>query len=117
MRSDLERLTDILDAAAKIEVKVTEGRAAFDKDEYVQLALVHLVQIIGEAAARLSDEVITSHPEIPWRQIVGMRNRVVHGYFDVDPETLWAAVSRDVPRLAEQIQHIASSFELADPAD
>ena len=111
MRSDAERLADILDAAAKIAPKVADGRAGFDKDEYVQLALVHLVQIIGEAAARLSNDVIAAQPEIPWRQVVGMRNRVVHGYFDVDPETLWVAVSVDVPRLAEQIRRLASSAE------
>jgi uncharacterized protein with HEPN domain len=63
-----------------------------------------------DASARLSDDLIASHPEIPWRQVVGMRNRVVHGYFDVDPETLWAAVSMDVPRLAEQVRRIASSL-------
>lgn len=66
-----------------------------------------LVQIIGEAAARLSDDMTRVHPEVPWRPVVGMKNRVVHGYFDVDPETLWAAVGVDVPQLAEQIRHIA----------
>ncbi len=107
MRSDAERLADVLDAAAKIAAKVVEGRAAFDKDEYVLLALVHLVQIIGEASARLSDEIIDAHPEIPWRQIVAMRNRVVHGYFDVDLDILWVAVSVEVPRLAEHIRRFA----------
>ena len=95
MRSDAERLADILDAA-KITAKVAEGREAFDEDEYVQLPLVHLVQIIGEAAARLSDEVTATHRQ-------------------VDPETLWAAVSRDVPQLAEQIREIASSLESTNP--
>ena len=50
----------------------------------MQLALVHLVQIIGEAASRVSDDLRQRHPEIPWRQVVGMRNRVVHGYFDAN---------------------------------
>lgn len=66
------------------------------------------MQIIGEAAARLSEEVVTAHPEVPWRQIIGMRNRVFHGYFDVDPDVLWAAVSVDVPLLAERIRRFAS---------
>jgi len=109
VRSDAERLVDILEAAGKIAAKVVDGRAAFDKDEYVQLALVHLVQIIGEAAARLSDDVTEAHPEVPWRRVVGMRNRVVHGYFEVDPETLWVAVSVDVPRLAAQIRCFSPS--------
>jgi len=104
VRDDAERLADILDAADKITRKVAEGRVAFDRDEYAQLAIVHLVQIIGEAANRLSAEVTDAHPEIPWRQIVATRNRVVHSYFDVDLELLWAVASSDIPRLAEQIR-------------
>lgn len=68
MRDDGERVTDILDAAEKIRRKVAEGRDAFDADEYAQLAIVHLIQIIGEAANRLSPELTDAHPEIPWRQ-------------------------------------------------
>jgi uncharacterized protein with HEPN domain len=74
VRSDLERLADILDAARKIAIKVSDGQDVFMRDEYVQLALAHLVQIIGEAAARLSDNVTSRNPEIPWRQIIAMRN-------------------------------------------
>ena len=104
MRSDPERLADILDAAHKIAIKVSDGHGTFVRDEYVQLALVHLVQIIGEAAARLSDDAINRNPDIPWRQIVAMRNRVVHGYFEVDLDILWTVVSRDVPGVADQIR-------------
>jgi uncharacterized protein with HEPN domain len=100
-------LADILDAADKIATKVAEGREGFDRDEYAQLALVHLVQIIGEAAARLSNEVVENHPEIPWRQIVAMRNRVVHGYFDVDLDVLWTVVDADVPKLAQAIREFS----------
>ncbi len=77
MRGDAERLADMLEAAEKIEHQAAFGRTRFDRDEIVQLALVHLVQIIGEAAARVSDELRVRYPEIPWPQIVGMRNRVV----------------------------------------
>ncbi|THV39693.1 HepT-like ribonuclease domain-containing protein [Glycomyces buryatensis] len=104
MRDDSERLADILDAAEKIHRKVVEGRDAFDADEYAQLAIVHLVQIIGEAANRLSPEVTEAHPEIPWRQIVATRNRVVHSYFDVDLELLWTVAAVDIPRLAKQLR-------------
>ncbi|WP_112134094.1 HepT-like ribonuclease domain-containing protein [Glycomyces dulcitolivorans] len=104
MRDDGERLADILDAAEKIRRKVTEGREAFDADEYAQLAIVHLVQIIGEAANRLSPELTGAHPEIPWRQIVATRNRVVHSYFDVDIELLWSVASVDIPKLEEQLR-------------
>jgi uncharacterized protein with HEPN domain len=88
VRNDSERLADILDAARKITIKVSDGPDAFTRDEYVQLALAHLVQIIGEAAARLSDNVTSRNPDIAWRQIIAMRNLVVHGYFDVDANIL-----------------------------
>ncbi len=63
MRNDSERLADILDAARKTAIKVSDGQDAFARDEYVQLALAHLVQIIGEAAARLSDDATGRNPE------------------------------------------------------
>ena len=71
MRRDNERLADILEAAEKISVRAAKGRAAFDADEDTQIVLVHLIQVIGEAAAGLSDGFIAQHPEVPWRQIIG----------------------------------------------
>ncbi len=100
----MERLADILDAADRITDKAAEGRNLFDEDEYVQLALVHLVQIIGEAANRLSGNIIDAHPEVSWRQIVATRNRVVHGYFEVDLDILWTVVTVEIPKLARQIR-------------
>ena len=70
MRRDDERLADILEAAEKIAVRAAKGRAAFDGDEDTQIVLVHLIQVIGEAAAGLSDGFIAQHPEVPWRQII-----------------------------------------------
>lgn len=72
MRGDAQRIADMLEAAEKLEEQASKGRDRFDQDETVQLALVHLVQIIGEAASRVSDDLRQSHPEIPWRQVVGM---------------------------------------------
>ena len=76
MRRDDERLADIIEAAEKIAVRTAKGRAAFDADEDTQIVLVHLIQVIGEAAAGLSDGFIAQHPEVPWRQIIATRNRV-----------------------------------------
>lgn len=106
MRDDGERVTDILDAAEKIRRKVAEGRDAFDADEYAQLAIVHLIQIIGEAANRLSPELTDVHPEIPWRQIVATRNRVVHSYFDIDIDLLWTVAAIDIPKLEAQLRAV-----------
>jgi len=97
VRRDDERLADILEAAEKIAVRVAKGRAAFDADEDTQIVLVHLIQVIGEAAAELSDGFIAEHPEVPWRQIIATRNRVVHGYFEVDLDILWDVAVIDVP--------------------
>ena len=111
MRRDDERLADILEATEKIAVRAAKGRAAFDADEDTQIVLIHLIQVIGEAAAGLSDGFITQpHPEVPWRQIIATRNRVVHGYFEVDLDILWDVAVIDVPQLASQVLAIQSDI-------
>jgi uncharacterized protein with HEPN domain len=112
VRRDSERLSDMIEAAEKIAARVARGRETFDADEDTQIVLVHLIQMIGEAAAGLSDEFASEHSEIPWRQIVAVRNRVVHGYFEVDLDILWDVAVVDVPRLADQVRVIRS--KLAD---
>lgn len=64
---------------------------------------MHLVQVIGEAASWISEKLRDRYPVVPWRQIVGMRNRVVHSYFEVDLDILWFVVSVDVPDLAPKV--------------
>jgi uncharacterized protein with HEPN domain len=81
MRSDRERLLDILEAIDRIDTHKGEGRSEFETDELLQIWFVHHLQIIGEAASRLSDEIRTQHPEVPWGQMIGMRHILVHGYF------------------------------------
>lgn len=106
MRRDDERIADIVEACEKISARAALGREHFDADEDVRLALVHLVQVVGEAAAGLSDQLTSAHPETPWRQIIAMRNRVVHGYFDIDLDVLWDVVTLDAPRLARHVRAI-----------
>ena len=108
MRRDDERLADILEAANKIAVRAAKGRAAFDADEDTQIVLVHLIPVIGEAASGLSVDFIAQHPEVPWRQIIATRNRVVHGYFEVDLDILWDVAVIDVPQLTSQVLAIQS---------
>ncbi|SBW27102.1 hypothetical protein FDG2_5159 [Candidatus Protofrankia californiensis] len=95
-----------MDAAERIAARVRRGRERYDTDDDVQIVLTHLVQVIGEASSRLSSELTGRYRQVPWRQIVGIRHRVVHDYFAVDLEVLWVAASIDVPRLAEQVQGI-----------
>jgi uncharacterized protein with HEPN domain len=69
VRRDDERLADIVEAAEKISVRAGKGRQTFDADEDVQIVLVHLIQVIGEAASGLSDELTSEHPEVPWLRL------------------------------------------------
>ncbi|MHB0936025.1 MAG: HepT-like ribonuclease domain-containing protein [Armatimonadota bacterium] len=71
-----------------------------------QYAILHAVEIIGEAAAKVSPEYRSSHPEIPWRDIVGMRNHLVHAYFDIDIPLTWKTVTEDIPQLIETLKKL-----------
>jgi uncharacterized protein with HEPN domain len=106
MKDDAERLRDILEAIRQVEKYAARGRAAFETDELVQVWLTHHLQIIGEAARRLSDDLRRRYPDVPWPQIIAMRNILVHDYFAVDLEEVWSAVERDVPPLKRKIEAI-----------
>lgn len=101
MRDDQERLRDLLDAADKIAQRVARGRNQFGVDEDLQLALVRLLEIVGEACAHLSPALRERHPDVPWRAAANMRNRVIHGYFEIDLDLVWAAAASEMPNLAE----------------
>jgi uncharacterized protein with HEPN domain len=73
--------------------------------------VVHWVQTIGEAAAGISQDLRDRHPEVPWREIVDMRNLLAHGYRHVDPVIVWQVVVRDLPTLEKQVRAIAASLE------
>ena len=106
MRDDRSRLLDVIEAIERIERYAARGRKAFETDELLQTWVVHHIQIIGEAVRKLSDALRSAHPEIPWAQIIAMRNIVVHDYFGVDTDEVWAAVERDLPDLKRKIQAI-----------
>ncbi len=106
MRDDGERLRDILDAIEKVEKYAARGREALDRDELVQTWIVHHVQVIGEAARRVSDALQQCHPEIQWAGIIAMRNVLVHDYFGIDLGEVWSAVERDLPDLKRKVEAI-----------
>ena len=110
MRSDRERLFDILEAVERIEEQATRGRAAFADDELVQTAVVRWVEIIGEATRGLTDELRRAHPQVPWRQMVAMRNVLIHGYFDIDVDLVWSVAQNDLPKLGAQIRAIVGEL-------
>jgi uncharacterized protein with HEPN domain len=76
-------------------------------DENLHLACVHLVQVIGEAASRVSVETRARHPGVPWRQVIGMRHRVVHDSLEVDLEIVWRVISGDLPGLIAALEKVA----------
>lgn len=104
---DQTRLRHIRDAAKKVIAYAAEtDRESLSEDEMRLLALVRLVEIIGEASARLSDDLKARHTAIPWTAIVGMRHRLVHAYFDIDLDVLWNTVTVAVPELLTDIERI-----------
>jgi len=104
---DLVYLGHMLDMAKKAVAK-TKGisRTAYDADENLRLALIHLVQITGEAGRQVSREFTDRHPHIPWADIVGMRHKVVHDYLGVDEDIVWQVVTEDLPRLVAALEAI-----------
>jgi len=99
MRDSTERLRDILEAIERIERYAVRGKAAFEQDELIQVWMVSHIQTIGEACRSLAPEFQESYPEIPWRAIIGMRNILVHHYFEVDLDAVWQVIQRDLPPL------------------
>ncbi len=104
-REDEVRLGHMLDHAHEaVELCRARTRPDLDSDRLLNLALVRLIKIVGEAANRVSAQVQSQHPEIPWRQIIGMRNRIVHGYDEVDFDILWSVIQSDLPPLIQRLR-------------
>ena len=93
---------------AREAVQMAEGfsRADLDSDRKLELSLTRLVEIVGEAANRVSTDGRAAQPQIPWKEIVGMRNRLTHGYDAVDLDILWNVIQDDLPPLIDQLQII-----------
>ncbi|MCZ7358024.1 MAG: DUF86 domain-containing protein [Candidatus Methanoperedens sp.] len=106
MREVRERLLDILEAIERIEKYANRGRDAFEHDELIQTWIVHHLQIIGEAARALPDNFRDKYPDIPWSKIIGMRNILVHNYFGIDVDVVWAVIVNELPDLKEKTMAI-----------
>jgi uncharacterized protein with HEPN domain len=107
MRQDDSYLLDMLVAARKaITFAADLTHAQFEQSDLHQNAIFKVLEIVGEAASRISDSAQTAHPEIPWQEIVGLRNRVVHVYFEIDLSLVWQIVREDVPALIAQLERL-----------
>ena len=103
------RLRHMLDHAREA-VSMAKGkkRADLDADRKLNLSLVRLLEIVGEAAGRIPDEERAHYPDIPWPEIVSLRNRLIHGYDSVDFDILWKIITNDLPSLIKKLEHIIS---------
>jgi uncharacterized protein with HEPN domain len=104
---DSTRLRHMRDAAREaIEFSQGKQRADFDRDRQLALAVLKCIEIVGEASAAISAETTSRYPEIPWQQIRGMRNRLVHGYYEVDLDVVWDTVSHNLGPLLAALERI-----------
>lgn len=103
---DKERLNHIISAIDRVKRYIAgKSYEDFVADDMMYYAVVKNIEIIGEAANMLTQDFIENHPETPWKMVKGMRNYIVHEYFQIDDEVVWGVVTEDLPVLRQQIIH------------
>ena len=117
LRDDRIRLQHMRDATHEaLQFSAARARSDLNTDRMLALALVKCIEIIGEAAGRVSRELQEQHPQILWADIIGMRNRLIHAYYDVNLDILWRTIQDDLPLLAQQLQQILAQKKNGDEA-
>ncbi len=107
MIDDVNRLLHIIDASSQLQAFIKDKkRKDLDTDTMLGLAVVRLLEIIGEAARGMSDVLRKKYPDIPWHYMASMRNRLIHGYFDVDMDIVWNTVTQELPEVTGRIQAV-----------
>lgn len=96
----------LAEAIERIRRFTKTGRAAFMADDLIQSAVVRQIEIIGEAARNLSSELKSDEYSVPWRKIIGTRDRLIHGYAEVNLDTVWAIVEHDLAQLEGEVKRI-----------
>jgi uncharacterized protein with HEPN domain len=114
MRTDADRLSDILLASAKIRQRAAVSLESFEQDEMLQVWVIHHLQVIGEAARGISQAVKERCAEVQWPQIVALRNILVHEYFGLNLHQVWTMAQKDLPELEKQIQRLRTDVA-SDP--
>lgn len=106
-RDDTRALQHMFDYAREaVDMIAGRARADLSKDRMLELALIRLVEVVGEAAGRVSQARQADFPGIPWREVAGMRNRLIHGYDSIDLDVIWDTVELDLPPLIIQLEKI-----------
>jgi uncharacterized protein with HEPN domain len=110
LRDDQATLRQMLAHAREAVTLVQgKGRAALDQERVLALALLQLLQIVGEAAGRVSPAYRAANPQIPWAQIVSLRNRLIHGYDVIDLDIVWSILSTDMPKVIAGLESLPIS--------
>ncbi|NJN72955.1 MAG: DUF86 domain-containing protein [Limnothrix sp. RL_2_0] len=108
---DLTRLRHMRDAAQEILMFLdNQTKEDLSNNRMLQLAVIKDLEIIGEAANKVSGEIKRQYPAIPWRQMVGMRNRLVHVYFGINVGVIWRTVQENIPALLRDLEQALSDF-------
>ena len=111
MRILRDRLLDIVEAIEKIEEVKKRGKAAFDEDSMIQVWMVHHLMIIGEAVRAVDPAIRAKHTDVPWRDIVGMRNVLIHDYFSINKNIVWETVSEKLEPFKAKIQEMLATMD------
>ncbi len=109
MKDDRVYLEHIRDALADIATYTSAGRDAFFDERIRQDATLRKLEVIGQAVKNLSEESKSRRPQIPWKQIAGMRDKVIHDYFGVNLEIVWAVVEKDLPQLERAVRDLLAN--------
>jgi len=107
--NDLIRLRHIVDAAREAQSYIAgKKRLDLDRDRMLVHSLVRCIEIIGEAASKVSSQSRSEIPQIPWTDVVSMRNRLIHAYFDINMDSVWDTVVDDLPPLVAALENIVA---------
>jgi uncharacterized protein with HEPN domain len=113
---DAAYLGHMLSAMGRLsQLLARTDRDTFDRDWVTQNAVVREREVLGEAAGRLSAEFVSAHPEVPWREITGMRHKLIHDYFVVDLGIVWRTATENVPAVEPMIRGAAAKLGVAEP--
>jgi len=106
---DRVRLQHMIEAAeAAIQFAAGRERSDLETDRMLLFAIIRAIEVIGEAASKMSEETQTAHSSIPWKAIIGMRNRLIHAYFDINTETVWNTVTAEIPAVLGHLRALAA---------
>ena len=109
---DLARLKHMLDSTKAILVFLQgKIRSDLDDDRLLLSGIIRELEVLGEAAGKVSQKTQDQFPDLPWRQLIGMRNRLIHAYFEVDNEIIWITAKQKLPIFCEQLESVVSTID------